>query len=100
MRTMLKVTVPVEQGNRAIVEGTLPRVIQDTIERIKPEATYFTVENGKRTAFFFFDMTDASQMPQIGEPLFMTLGAELELTPVMTAQDLQKGLADLPAARR
>jgi len=97
---MLKVTVPVEQGNRAIVEGALPRVIQDTIERIKPEASYFTIEAGKRTAFFVFDMTDASQMPQIGEPLFMTLGAGIELTPVMTAQDLQQGLAGLAPPKR
>jgi len=97
---MLKVTVPVEQGNKAVMDGTLPKVIQETVERIKPEAAYFTVDGGKRTAFFFFDMAEASQMPQIGEPLFMTLGAAIEVTPVMNAQDLQKGLASLAQPRR
>ena len=100
MRSMLKVTVPVERGNQAILDGTLPRVIQETVERIKPEAAYFTVEGGQRTAFFFFDLTDVSQMPVIGEPLFNGLGAAVELTPVMSAQELQKGLASLAGAKR
>jgi len=100
MRAMLKVTVPVEQGNKTILDGTLPRLIQETSERIKPESAYFTIEGGKRTAFFFFDLTDSSQMPAIGEPLFMHLNATLELTPVMNAQELQKGLAGLSAAKR
>jgi hypothetical protein len=100
MRAMMKVTVPVEHGNKAILDGTLPRVIQETVERIKPEAAYFTLEGGKRTAFFFFDLTDPSQLPQIGEPLFMGLGAGIEVTPVMTAQDLQKGLAGLSLAKK
>jgi len=100
MRTLLKVSIPVEQGNKAIVEGTLGRVIQETVERIKPEAAYFTVDGGKRTAFFVFDMKDVSEMPIVGEPLFMAFGAAIEATPVMTAQDLQKGLGSLAAAAR
>lgn len=93
MRVMMKVSLPVEAANKAIAEGTLPRVIQETVERTKPEAAYFTVQNGKRTAFFFLDVPDSSHMPVIGEPLFMALNAEIDITPVMNAQDLQKGLA-------
>ena len=100
MRAMLKVTVPVEQGNKAVLDGTLGRIIQETSERIKPESAYFTIEGGKRTAFFFFDLVDAVNMPSIGEPLFMHLNASVELTPVMNAHELQKGLASMPAAHR
>jgi len=100
MRMMMKVAVPVEAGNKAIEDGSLPRVIQETMERIKPESAYFTVENGARTAFMFFEMTDSTQMPAIGEPLFVHLKAEIELTPVMNAQELQRGLSALGPPRR
>jgi hypothetical protein len=98
MRTMLKLTIPVEAGNKTIADGTLPRVLQDTMERLKPEAAYFTVEDGKRTAFIFFDLAEPWQMPLVGEPLF-SLGADVQLTPAMNAQDLQKGLAALASKR-
>ncbi len=94
MRMMLKVTVPVEAGNRAIKDGTLPRVIQSTTERLKPEAAYFLAEDGKRTAMFFFNMQDVSQIPVIAEPLFMGMDAALTILPVMNADDLQKGLTE------
>jgi hypothetical protein len=93
MRMMLKVTIPVEAGNTAIKDGTLPRTLQNTTERLKPEAAYFFAEDGRRTALFFFDMQDVSQIPPIVEPLFMGMNASLTMVPVMNADDLQKGLA-------
>ena len=93
MRMMLKVTIPVEAGNRTIKDGTLPRTMQSTLERLKPEAAYFLAEDGKRTALFFFDMQDVSQIPVIAEPFFMGMDASLTIVPVMNGEDLQKGLA-------
>jgi hypothetical protein len=92
MRTLLKCVIDTQAGNTAFSDGTLPQLINSVVEIIKPEATYFTVSNGKRTAYFFFDMTDSSQMPQIGEILFSKLNAEIELTPVMNQDDLKQGL--------
>jgi hypothetical protein len=94
MRMMLKATIPVEAGNKAIKDGSLPRTMQSVSERLKPEAAYFLAEDGKRTALFFFNMQDASQIPSIAEPLFMGMNASLTLVPVMNADDLQKGLAE------
>ncbi len=71
MRMMLKVTVPVEAGNKGIKDGSLARTIQSTTDRLKPEAAYFLADEGSRTALFFFNMQDASQIPGIAEPLFM-----------------------------
>ena len=68
-----------------------------TAEKLKPEATYFTTVHGKRTAMFFFDMTDSAQLPPIAELLFQELDAEVEFTPVMNAEDLKKGLASIAA---
>lgn len=95
MRMMAKVSIPVDAGNRAIQAGSLPKVIQQTAERWKPEAMYFTALDGVRTAFIVFDMADSSVLPSFAEPFFMELNAEVELTPVMNSDDLQTGLASL-----
>jgi hypothetical protein len=34
-------------------------------------------------------MEDASQMPTLTEPLFLELGATIQIQPVMTPEDLQ-----------
>ena len=94
MRTLLKVTIPVEAGNRAIKNGTLSRLMEGVTARLKPEAAYFYADHGARTMFFVFNMTDASQVPAIVEPLFQGLDAAVLLTPVMNLDDLKKGLAE------
>ncbi len=99
MRMMLRVRTNTAKGNEAIKSGTLPKVIGAFMERAKPEAAYFTVDNGVRTAFFVFDMKDSSQMPPLGEDMFIELGAELHLTPVMNADELKTGLGAFMAQK-
>ena len=71
-----------------------PRTIQSLIEGLKPEASYFFTDDGKRTALFVFIMQETSQIPPIVEPLFMGMNAAVTLSPVMNAEELQKGLAE------
>lgn len=92
MRMLLKATIPTELGNRAIKDGSFAKVMEATMAKLKPEAAYFVAERGRRCALFFFDMRDASDIPGIAEPLFVGLHAEIELVPVMNADDLKKGL--------
>ena len=92
MRTMVKVTLPVEAGNRAINDGALPLTVQAIIEKNKPEASYFYAENGRRTMLFVYDMKETSQIPEIAEPLFQGLNADVQFYPVMNAADLKTGL--------
>ena len=99
MHTMLRVTTPVEKGNSTILDGSLPKVIEEITKRIHPEASYFMALHGKRTALFFFEMKDSSEIPQIAEIAFMGLNAEVEFIPVMNQAELQKGLAAWPASK-
>lgn len=92
MRTLLKVTLDIEAANKAIVDGTLAKVIESTVEAIHPEASYFLSDNGKRAAYFVFDLKDSADIPRIAEPFFMKLNAEVLLVPAMNYQDLKKGL--------
>ncbi|MDQ0715069.1 hypothetical protein QFZ55_004521 [Streptomyces luteogriseus] len=95
MRVLLKASMDTEKANEAIRNGTLGKLIQESMEQIKPEAAYFTSDHGKRTAFLVFDMQDSSQMPVLSEPFFLQLNAEISYTPVMNMEDVQKGLSQL-----
>ncbi|MGI9400625.1 MAG: hypothetical protein ACR2O0_05180 [Rhizobiaceae bacterium] len=90
MRLMLKFTIPVEKGNAAARDGTLGQAVQALMDEIKPEASYFALEDGKRMGIFIFEETDQARMPVINEPLFAALDASIEIQPVMTAEDMQR----------
>ena len=90
MRCMLTVTIPVETGNAAAKDGMLGGTIQSILEQIKPEAAYFSDRDGRRAAFLFFDLQDASQIPSICEPWMQAFNASIEMHPVMIAEDLAK----------
>lgn len=95
MRMMLKVSIPVDQGNKALQDGSLQKTIMAFVEKMKPEACYFMPHRGKRTAFFFFDLQDTSMMPSVTEAFFTALNAEMELTPTMSLDDLKRGLQNM-----
>ncbi len=97
MRMMLRWTVPVERGNETIKDGSLAQTIETLIEELEPEAAYFWPENGERAGMIVFDMADPAQIPQIAEPLFMSVNAAVEFTPVMNADDLKRALEKVAA---
>ena len=90
MRFLLKVNIPVEAGNAAAKAGKLATRIQSILADMKPEAAYFTANNGQRSGFIFLEMQDASQIPAIAEPWFLAFNASIEMSPVMVPADLAK----------
>jgi len=92
MRMMMKVSIPVEAGNKGVKEGGLPKTVMAFVEQMKPEACYFTSEGGKRTALFFFDLKDPTMIPSAAEPFFMNLNASIDLSPVMNLEDMKVGV--------
>jgi hypothetical protein len=101
MRFLLKVNIPVETGNEAAKAGTLGTTIQSILADLKPEAVYFTDNDGQRTGYLFLDMQEASQIPAIVEPWFLAFNASIEMHPVMVPADLVKaGSAIEKAAKK
>jgi Domain of unknown function (DUF3303) len=90
MRFLVKVNIPVDAGNVAAKAGKLGTTIQSILADLKPEAVYFTDDNGQRTAFLFLEMQDASLIPAIAEPWFLAFNASIEIHPVMVPDDLAK----------
>ena len=93
MRLMLSFSIPVERGNAAAKDGTLGKAIGDLVNATKAEATYCTLIDGQRGGFLIFDATDPAILPRILEPFFAALDAAVEVVPVLTLDDLKRGLA-------
>jgi hypothetical protein len=89
---MMRVTIPVEAGNRAIKDGVLPKTMQAFVDRMKPEASYFLANEGKRSALFVFDLKEPSMIPSVAESFFSNLQASIELAPVMNLEDMKIGV--------
>ncbi|MFJ6717791.1 MULTISPECIES: DUF3303 family protein [unclassified Streptomyces] len=92
MRVMLRAHMDTAATNESIKSGALPQAMRKLMETLKPESAYFGLSEGVRSCWIVFDMQDSSQLPAIGDDLFSQLGAEMEICPVMTAEDLTKGL--------
>jgi hypothetical protein len=98
MRMLLKVQMDVEAGNRAIRDGSWGQVMERMMPMLQPEAAYFTAQDGKRTGMIFFDLKDPTQIPAIAEPFFMAVNASVDLTPVMTPDEVRAGIAEAAKA--
>jgi hypothetical protein len=100
MRMMMSVSIPVETGNAAAVKGTLVSTIQQILADLRPEAAYFSEDDGARHVTIIFDMRDSSQLPGIAEPWFHALNASVTVRPAMSLQDLADGLHGMQSAAK
>jgi hypothetical protein len=96
MRILLNVKIPHQQFNAAVKDGSAGSKLNRILEAIKPEAAYFTEQNGGRGAVLIVDLPDPSKIPALAEPWFLTFQADVEFRVVMTPDDLKKaGLDEL-----
>ncbi|WP_160153598.1 hypothetical protein [Microbulbifer sp. ALW1] len=92
MRLMMEVVIPVEKGNAAVSDGSLQKAFEDFEKEAKPEAAYFFVREGKRAALFIFEAKHQGELVRLNEPFFIALHAEVRVTPVLVAEELQGNL--------
>ena len=87
MRMMIKAQISAENGNASFKDGSLNTKLESILADTKPEAAYFMLEGGLRTAMVVFDMKDSSELPAAVEPWFLAFGASVTVTPVMNGED-------------
>ena len=97
MRMMMKVSVPIEAANKAVQDGSMKKILQEQLEKLRPESVYFFADDEVRTALLFIDIKDESDMLVIADPFFQGLNARIRFTPVMNVQDFQAGMVKLVA---
>ncbi len=96
MRVMVKFTIPTEGGNEALKGGRIGKLLPQLMEDLKPEAAYFYPHDGLRAGHFIINMSDSSQIVEVSERIWFALRGSVELVPVMSAEDIQKGLPSVP----
>ena len=96
MRMLLNVKIPHQPFNAAVRDGTVDAKLKAILEASKPEAVYFTEQQGHRSAILIVDVPDPSKIPALAEPWFLAFEANVELRTVMTPDDLKRaGLGEL-----
>ena len=96
MRMMLNVTIPHEKFNAAVRDGSIGSKMSRILESVKPEAVYFTEQDGRRCAVVIVDLPEPSRIPTLAEPWFLTFDADVRFRVVMSPDDLKRaGLEDL-----
>jgi hypothetical protein len=89
MRILLNVKIPHQHFNAAVKDGTVGSKLNRILEASKPEAVYFTEQGGHRSAILIVDLPEASKIPALAEPWFLTFQADVELRVVMSPDDLK-----------
>ena len=92
MRFLIHAKIPTEDGNKMVQDPNYLRKLETYINKVKAEATYFFEVDGNRVAAFIVDIQSADQIPILAEPLFSGMGAHVELHPLMSFDDLKKGI--------
>jgi hypothetical protein len=88
MRMLMHVNFPLEPFNSAVRDGSIGQKMQRILEAIKPEAAYFTEQNGRRGGTLVVNLNDPSDVPRLAEPWFLTFNAEVQFRIAMTPEDL------------
>ena len=98
MRMLIDLDFPIEPFNTYVRDGSAGERIAKILDDLKPEAVYFTEQDGQRGGIMIVDVASPSDVPSIAEPFFLTFDAEVRFHVCMTPDDLAKaGLEDLGA---
>jgi hypothetical protein len=92
MRFLIRAKIPTESGNKMVQDPNFLKKLEEYINKVNAEASYFFEAEGNRVAAFIIDMQSADQIPVLAEPLFSGMGAHVEFHPVMSLDDLKKGI--------
>jgi hypothetical protein len=90
MKMLLSVTIPHEPFNSLVRNGKAGEVIGHILETIRPEAAYFTEQDGTRGGIFVVDVKSPSDVPALAEPFFLNFQADCKFRILMSPEDLQK----------
>jgi hypothetical protein len=88
MLMLMHLQFPNEPFSTYVKDGSIGPKIMKIMEAVKPEAAYFTEHHGKRGGTLAVQVNDASDIPRLAEPWFLTLNAEVELRIAMKPEDL------------
>ncbi|GAA4872137.1 hypothetical protein [Kitasatospora terrestris] len=96
MRMMIHGEMDTATSNHLLATGKVPELMGRIMGALKPEAAYFYPFGGRRAFTLVCDLDQESNLVALVEPFWTELGADVTVTPCMTAEELQAGLSQLP----
>lgn len=94
MKMLLNAIFPTEPFNALVRSGKAGETLQKIVEELKPEAVYFTEEDGMRAVLMVVDLASPADIPKIAEPFFLKFDAEVRMRIVMSPADLKSAGLD------
>ena|SRR6185312_13412452 len=94
MRMLVHAIFPNEPFNSLVRSGEAGKVLKAIMDDLKPEAVYFTEEDGLRSAILVVDLAGPSDVPKVAEPFFLKFDAECRMRIVMSPADLKNAGLD------
>jgi hypothetical protein len=88
MRMMLNVSLPNDEFNQAVRDGSAGEKLQRIISEAKPEAVYFIEDSGTRSVVLVVDVEHSWEIPGLAEPWFLIFNATTRFRIAMTPDDL------------
>jgi hypothetical protein len=91
MRFLIRARFPAESGNKMLHDPDFLTKLEEYINKLKPEESYFMPSEGQRTMAYIVNVERNEQLPSTVEQLFQW-GANVDVIPVMNFDDLKRGL--------
>ena len=99
MRVLMTISFPVETFNARLRDGTANQLMGRILEDLRPEAIYFTEMDGERGALAVVEIADASRIPALAEPWFLSFNASVKFRIAMLPEDLKRAGLDALAKK-
>ncbi len=94
MRMMLIASIPHEPFNALVRQGKAGEILRRILAELKPEAAYFTEQNGRRCAVLIVEVAEPSRVPFFAEPFFLSFNADCRFQVVMSPEELGRAGLD------
>ena len=94
MKMLMTARLPHETFNAAVRDGTIGDKLKRILDATKPEAVYFTEQDGHRGATMVINIEDPSKVPAFAEPWLLTFNADIAFRIVMSPEDLARAGLD------
>jgi len=89
MKMLLRIIMPNEPFNTLIKKGTVGKVLEKILSDLKPEAAYFTLENGERSALLVININRPGDYVKYAEPFFLEFNARINYEIIMSPEELK-----------
>jgi hypothetical protein len=90
MRCLVHATLTNESGNALVRDPNFAERLQTVLGDLRPEAVYFAAADGQRSIYAVCDLASGVDIPRVAEPLWLAFNASVEITPLITMEEMQQ----------